>query len=118
MGGITTQSPAVGLGDYLEIPNMQHQPTAIAIVTGTVNADYRICGAVFSATADAIAGATVCSFNTPFKIGVHFDEDESIAAGAATTNLNTVENAASSKTTDGAGYGYSGFYLNYWQNSC
>merc|ERR1712117_52413 len=51
--GITTQSPAVGLGDYLEIPNMQHQPTAIAIVTGTVNADYRICGAVFSATADA-----------------------------------------------------------------
>merc|ERR1712117_401028 len=63
---------------------------------GTVNANYRICGAIFSADPATIATtASVCSFSTPFKIGVHFDEDESIAADpdeAKAPNLNKAEN--------------------------
>merc|ERR1712117_1005303 len=114
--GITTQPATLGLGDYLEIANMQ----IAAGTAGTVNANYRICGAIFSADPATIATtATVCSFNTPFKIGVHFDEDESIAAYpdfAKAPNLNKAENDPTA--TGGAGFGYSGFYLNYWQNSC
>merc|ERR1712117_468806 len=118
--GITTQPATLGLGDYLEIDNMQHHTSAIAIVAGTVNANYRICGAIFSADPATIATtASVCSFSTPFKIGVHFDEDESIAADpdeAKAPNLNKAENDP--LATGGAGYGFSGFYLNYWQKSC
>ena len=112
--GITTQPAALGFGDYLEIANLQPSiGTAGSVVTGT-----RICGAVFNAGASPqTAQATACSFAIPFKVGVHFDEEESILASPiASPNLNKAENDPAA--TNGAGYGYSGFYLNYWQNSC
>ena len=105
--------------------------------SGTLNTNFRICGAVFSAGASPqTAQATACSYTTPFKIGVHFDEEvsyllpnyfviifyclifkESIsAAPIASPNLNKMENDPAA--TNGAGFGYSGFWLNYWQNSC
>merc|ERR1712115_177719 len=112
--GITTQPTAAGFGDYLEIVNLQPSIGS----SGTVNANTRICGAVFSAGANPqTAQATACSFAIPFKVGVHFDEEESIYASPfASPNLNKAENDPAA--TSGAGYGYSGFWLNYWQNSC
>merc|ERR1712083_749743 len=112
--GITTQPAAAGFGDYLEIVNLQPSIGS----SGTVNANTRICGAFFSAGANPqTAHATACSFAIPFKVGVHFDEEESIYASPfASPNLNKAENDPAA--TSGAGYGYSGFWLNYWQNSC
>jgi len=112
--GITTQPATLGLGDYLEIANLQ----AAAGTAGTVNANYRICGAIFSAIADATSTtATVCSFNTPFKVGVHFDEDESIFADPV-ADPNFQKGEYDKASTGGAGYGTSGFWLNYWQVGC
>jgi len=123
--GITEQAQAAplpvnagqGFGDYLEIVNLQPSIGTAGAVTGAVT---RICGAIFNAAPAAqTAQATACSFAIPFKVGVHFDEEESIAAGAngaVSPNLNQYENDP--LATDGAGYGYSGFWLNYWQNSC
>ena len=70
--GITTQPNAAGNGDYLEIANLQPGTGT----SGTLNTNFRICGAVFSAGASPqTAQATACSYTTPFKIGVHFDEE-------------------------------------------
>jgi len=117
--GITTQPPtptARGYGDYLEIINLQPSIGTAGTVSTT---GHRICGALFNANPTAATvHATACSFAVPFKVGIHFDEEESIAAnpGAATPNLNGFENDPAA--TSGAGYGYSGFWLNYWQNAC
>ena len=63
------------------------------------------------------AHATACSWSVPFKVGVHFDADDAIGApGDLATNFDKFENDAAA--TGGAGYGWSGFYLAYWQNSC
>jgi hypothetical protein len=118
--GITTQPAALGFGDYLEIANLQPATSAIASIAGTVNANSRICGAIFNTAASPqTAGATACSHAIPFKVGVHFDDEESFLAGpagAASPNMNKAENDPAA--TDGAGYGYSGFWLSYWQNAC
>ena len=108
--GITTQPGTLGYGDYLEIANLQ--PTIGT--SGTTTTGTRICGVIFNAIAN-IAHATACSFAIPFKVGVHFDEEESILAATA-NNLNKAENDP--LATAGAGYGYSGFWLAYWQNAC
>lgn len=73
--GITTQPAAIALGDYLEITNLQ----PLTGTSGTITPASRICGAFFNAiTIAAAAHATACSFATPFKVGVHFDEGESV----------------------------------------
>jgi len=112
--GISTQPGPGGaaFGDYLEIANLQ--PTIGT--SGTTTVGTRICGALFNAIA-TITHATACSFAIPFKVGVHFDEEESIHASPfATPNFNKAENDPAA--TSGAGYGYSGFWLAYWQNAC
>ena len=123
--GVTTLNPAVastaGSGDYLDIVFLQS--TTIATVS-LASATNRICGSFFNAIAPATAHGTACSYAVPFKVGVHFDADDNIAADAdaaasgftapATAHLDKVENA-----DDGVhGLGYSGFYLAYWQNTC
>ena len=101
-------------GDYLDIPNLQ---SGVGIA-GTVSQVNRICGTVWSLddSADAIAinPATLCSYTTPFRVGVHFDSDDVINAAAANLADN-IENAA---PTGIAGIGYNGFYMAYWQNTC
>ena len=62
----------------------------------------------------AIAAATLCSFSTPFRVGVHFDSNEVINTAAADT-FDNIENSA---PTGSEGIGYNGFYLAYWQNTC
>ena len=107
----------LGRGDYLDITALQ---TAIGtsglVSTATAN---RICGSFFS-IAPTTAHSTLCSFAVPFKIGVHFDADDAICASAdAGAAKDSCENdLAANAAPVGAGYGYSGFYLAYWQNSC
>jgi len=104
----------LGQGDYLDITGLQTG----AGIAGTVSAATfnRICGNLWATT--GTAHATLCSWATPFKIGVHFDADESLAdpTVAVTPNFNLFENDLSA--TGAGGYGTSGFYLAYWQNSC
>lgn len=113
--GVTTQPAAAGYGDYLEISNLQPGTGT----SGTVsNTGFRICGSLFNANPTAqTTNDSACSYATPFKVGVHFDDEESIRASPiASPNLNTAENDPAATT--GAGFGYSGFWLSYWQNSC
>jgi hypothetical protein len=114
--GVTTQPAGAGYGDYIEIANLQ--PTIGT--TGTITTTSRLCGSVFNAISTAtIAGATACTWATPFKIGVHFDEGESLVATAQTAKFNEGENVKSTSIAAGGdGYGYSGFWLAYWQNAC
>jgi hypothetical protein len=66
--------------------------------------------------ATVTAPATACSWAVPFKVGVHFDADDVIDAAAPAALLETHENDVAGTT--GAGFGFSGFYLSYWQNTC
>ena len=50
-----------------------------------------------------------------FKVGVHFDADDTVFSPVAADKLTSPENAPTSK---GSGIGYTGFYLNYWQSAC
>jgi len=103
----------VGHGDYLEIANMQPGPASSSTY---VEKGFRLCGSIFNViTTATIAQGTVCSFTVPFKVGVHMDDGEAIGAGTVSKFL-TYENDV--KHTSGAGHGYAGFYLSYWQVSC
>merc|ERR1711874_738847 len=108
----TTIGDNVGLGDYLDIIALQPSTGT----TGTLN-ENRFCGVLFNAaTAPQTTHATACSWAVPFKVGVHFDADDAIGAPPTAPQLDDVENDATATT--GAGLGYSGFYFDYWQNSC
>ena len=103
-----------GQGDYLEIVALQPGTGTSTTVAGT----NRICGSLFNAISTAtITHATACSYSVPFRVGVHMDDAETIAASgaAAAPNLDRPENAP---VVAGSGQGYQGFYLNYWQNTC
>jgi len=119
--GVTTLNPAVasnsGFGDYLEIVALQPGTGSTATIGPT--GKNRICGTLFNAATPTAVHATACSWSVPFKVGVHFDQDDAINAPPAPA-YNLVENDVTGTTgvSAGAGYGYSGFYLNYWQNSC
>ena len=98
-----------GFGDYLEIPNMQNTPAT----DGSLGVD-RICGAIFHAATGATTQQTICSFATPFRVGVRFDSDETVGTNTGATH-DHIENMDS---TAGSGIGYTGFWLEYWQNTC
>jgi hypothetical protein len=115
--GVTTQPADTGLGDYIEIPNLQPSIGA----SGTVTITARLCGAIFNAKTGngETAPATACTFATPFKIGVHFDEGESLVDTKVDSAARKKgENLDSGDIATGDGYGYSGFWLAYWQNAC
>ena len=123
-----TLASASGQGDYLEIIALQPGTgTSTTVATpGTASdpaAPNRICGVYWNAAQRNPAPtaitthATACSYSVPFRVGVHMDDKESIklAATAAATYKDWENNPL---TATGSGYGYSGFYLNYWQNTC
>ena len=66
-----------GLGDYLEIPNMQTAPGT----AGTLGVN-KICGGMWNSIVNTATAATICSFTTPFRVGVRFDNDETVGANA------------------------------------
>ena len=75
-----------------------------------------MCGNFWAASSTATAHASACSFSTPFKVGVHFDQDEVVFSPVTTKDA--LEHSENAPTSKGSGIGYTGFYLNYWQNSC
>ena len=88
----------------------------IAPGTAGIAGPSKVCGQYFTATPAAVISNTVCSFTTPFRMGVHFDDDETHFLPLSPNMFEKTENAAI--YTAGAGAGWSGFYLDYWQNSC
>jgi len=113
--GITTFSSTEGnqvaYGDYLEIAALQTAPASSSTISGVS----RVCGNFWTATASGTAHATTCSFATPFKVGVHFDQDDTLFSPVGAAAITHSEN---NPTSGGSGVGYTGFYLNYWQSSC
>jgi len=115
--GVTTINPSqpalVAYGDYLEIAALQTAPATSTDINGVS----RICGNFWTATSTGTAHATTCSFAKPFKVGVHFDQDDVVwsPASSPAALLTHYENAP---TSSGSGIGYTGFYLNYWQSTC
>ena len=108
------------LGDYITIANAQD-----GVGTAATQGTDKLCGILFNASPTATESdtATVCSYVTPFRVGVHFDSSEAIGAPptvAAADNYNAIENAAQGPgtTSNGAGTGTNGFWLAYWQNTC
>ena len=89
--GVTTvshiETSNVPKGDYITLENMQNAPGTAP----TIGID-KMCGQFFSATDQATAHNTVCSFITPFKIGVHLDDDEAHFLPATANKLSTTEN--------------------------
>ena len=76
----------------------------------------RITGVIFSASPTGTAHSTICSYATPFRVGVHFDADEALGPGAAAATSHFAETYDWSPA--GGTYGFVGFYLNYFQVSC
>ena len=83
--GITTISSTagdnVGYGDYLDIVRLQ-DGTGSSTAAGATATVSRICGAIWDATvaSDQTTHATACTYATPFRVGVHFDNDDTIGA--------------------------------------
>merc|ERR1712045_773217 len=113
--GVTTINPSVpagvGEGDYLEILAMQAPPTTSTTITGPS----RISGQLWGL---ATTHVTICSFATPFKVGVHFDADESIQLPPAATAALSLYTETHNFAPAGGALGTKGFYLNYFQVSC
>merc|ERR1719282_18018 len=119
--GVTTinaiAASNVGYGDYLEIIRLQ-DGTGTSTAAGATATISRICGAFWDATvaSDQVSHATACTYATPFKVGVHFDNDDIILApGDIAAAQNAGENPPVGSNN---GRGYNGFYLAYWQNTC
>ena len=91
------------------------QNTAIGTVPtdGAVGVN-RLCGGVFNTIDTATAHITICSFATPFRVLVHFDSDEVIND----SGLDAFDHIENELPTAGSGIGYTGFWLDYWQNTC
>ena len=81
--------------------------------TGTLGI-HKICGGVWNQVAALATHATICSWTVPFRIGVRFDVDETIAENTADA-FDHIENE---DPAAGEGMGYTGFWLSYWQNTC
>merc|ERR1712079_114221 len=118
--GIADNAATAGKGDFLFIPNMQNGPGT----AGTISGFNMICGGIWNTVNDGtgagatggIAHTTICSFDTPFRAGVHFDSDDIFGRGAMGDVYDHTENRAPG---DGiSGLGYTGFQLAYWQNTC
>merc|ERR1712223_603459 len=83
--GIADNAATFGKGDFLFITNMQNGPGT----AGTISGFNMICGGIWNTVNDGtgagatggIAHTTICSFDTPFRVGVHFDSDDIFGRG-------------------------------------
>merc|ERR1712223_2134152 len=82
--GITTLNPAVasnsGFGDYLDIVALQPSTGTTGTLGSATAGSNRICGTIFNAGSPTAVHATACTWAVPFKVGVHFDQDDAIGA--------------------------------------
>jgi len=75
------------------------------------------CGRYFAAGAAAAADATVCSRVTPFRLGVHFDGFEAVAAAGAFV-MEHLDEASGKAMANDATLGVFGFSLGFRQMAC
>jgi len=92
--------------DYVEVENLVAPTVTTSLTSGLT----KFCGAIFSSAAAATASASACTYKSPFKWGVHLDDQE-VAIAACNANLNTCENQP-------AGGGGIGFNMQWWLESC
>jgi len=113
MSAAITQGPA--LSDWVSVVNLQPSTGT----TGTVGRQ-KICGQLFNAApATTITAATACSWSTPFRWQVHLADGEIFTTELASAIAAIAqENVATPALIAGAGNGYTGFYMAFWQNSC
>jgi len=110
-----TEATNMALGDYLHIVNLQTETLATAAPATGIGLD-RVCSGVLSGTADAAAQATICSYATPFRVGVHLDDEEVSYDPIMAANMDHFD--VPQAGGNGAGPGYLGFWLDYWQVAC
>jgi len=98
--------------DYLEIP-YGNSATIAAITTPSTAATnfHRQCGRFFNTASAATSSNTVCSRNSPFRVGVSFDTNEVTGTAIADAKAST------SETSEVPG-GIVGFKLIYFQVAC
>jgi len=109
--GTNIQADCTGLtvyADYINIPNANAAPVTSSLTNVGIS---KVCGVVFSAATDGAASATICTYSTPFRWGVNFDDKEVIIAACTTAASNTCENQG------GVGGGI-GFNMNWWLETC
>jgi len=109
----STSALGPALTDYISVVNLQPPPAT----TNTAGIT-RICGPLFNAKTGETTAATACSFSTPFKWGVHFDDHELVAKTELSGTYQTAENVAPGSLVANQGQGFTGFYMAFWQNSC
>lgn len=102
--------------DYIWIPfgyNSNQFTTAISAQDSPpeVERPSRFCGRYFQTNTATFASTSVCSYQTPFELGVDFDDDE---VCTAITDTKTCESLISSASVGGGG-GILGFSLCYVQ---
>jgi len=124
--GYTLSTPTVangvGDGDYVEVANLQPGTGT----TGTIQTlgVGRVCGSLWNVNSPTRTLMTTCTWATPFKMGVHFDANDSVDPAASTAaNYENAENhgfVACNPTSPAcfSGQGTLGFQLAYWQNTC
>merc|ERR1712172_210570 len=103
MGTAAAATPMAGVGvqcvedaaaatadsnDYVIIPNgvaatAATAATAVGTAVVVQGAGDKFCGRYFSAVANGVADATICSRVTPFKISVFTDDAEAVMGAAA-----------------------------------
>merc|ERR1712241_1600429 len=76
-----------------------------------------LCGRYFATGAAAAADATVCSRVTPFRLGVHFDGYEAVAAAGAFV-MEHLDEASGKAMANDATLGVFGFSLGFRQMAC
>jgi hypothetical protein len=98
--------------DFLEIPN-GNTATIAAITTPSTTATNinRFCGRFFSTISDDLNSLTVCSRQSPFRVGVNLDSNE--ATGATKAAKMGTKNEQQSVPA-----GIVGFQLTYFQVAC
>jgi len=106
----TASQDTLCTSDYLRIPGARvgGAPASIAIAAKkAATAADRLCGRFFNVTAAGTSSAVICSYFTPFKVGVKFDDNELVAGASASAS--TDESAKPS--------GFIGFHLTYAQDA-
>jgi len=98
--------------DYLEIP-YGNSATIAAITTPSTAATnfHRYCGRFFNTASAATSSNTVCSRNSPFRVGVAFDSNE-------VTSTAVSDAKASTRESSEVPAGHVGFKLIFFQVAC
>jgi len=107
---VTSQTESYCTSDYLTIPGARlsgtPSSTAAAAKKAATAAD-RLCGRYFNVAQTTASTVVICSYFSPFMVGVKFDDYELAAGQAAMAHLDEAR----------APSGFIGFHLTYAQDA-